>query len=133
LEEDMFFNDERQYMKYRFFYVACLLVYMVVCGCASSKMSLQDRSGEWIARPLSELEQEMKSADSYASKIGWKETTYPLANGDFVYVEPIGTDCSLHWEVNQSGIIIGCQVKGRGCEQSTGSSDEGSIVHTNIR
>ena len=54
---------------------------------------------------MTELKQEMKSPDSYASKIGWKETTYPLPNRNFVYIEPVSADCSVHWEVNEGGII----------------------------
>ncbi len=86
-------------------------------------MSVEDRSRDWITRPLSELKQEMKRPDSYASKIGWKETTYPLANGNFVYVEPVSVDCSVHWKISQSGIIIGYQAKGTGCKQEGVSDD----------
>src|SRR5512135_1335339 len=109
--------------------VICLLLYTILLyGCAS-QMSIEDLSRDWIAKPLSELKQEMKSPDSYASKIGWKETTYPLANGNFVYVEPVGADCSVHWEVNQGGIIIGYQAKGNGCKQSEGPNNS-SIENT---
>ena len=116
-------------MKYWPFNVAWLLLYIfLLYGCAS-QMSLENRSRDWITRPLSELKQEMKSPDSYASKIGWKETTYPLANGNFVYVEPVSADCSVHWEINQGGIIIGYQAKGNGCKQSEGPNKSG-IEHT---
>jgi hypothetical protein len=93
-------------------------------------MSLEDRSREWITRPLSELQQAMKSPDSYAAKIGWKETTYPLANRNFVYIEPVSTDCFVHWEVNEGGIIIGYQTKGNGCTQGGGPE---SITNIPIR
>ncbi len=93
-------------------------------------MSRQDLSGNWIARPLAELKQEMKNPDSYASKIGWKETTYPLPNGDFVFVEPISADCSVHWEVNQNGMIIGYQAKGKDCKLGGGPD---SIIKTQIK
>jgi hypothetical protein len=109
-------------MKYRAIIAASLLLYIgSLLGCAS-QMSLENRGNEWVARPLSELKQEMKSPDSYASKIGWKETTYPLANGDYAYVEPLSADCSIHWEVNQSGIIIGYKAKGEGCKKGKGTS-----------
>ena len=114
-------------MKHWSFNAAWLLPYIILlCGCAS-QMSVEDRSRYWITRPLSELKQEMKSPDSYASKIGWKETTYPLANGNFVYVEPVSADCSVHWEISQSGIIIGYQAKGNGCKQ-VGVSDDHNII-----
>jgi hypothetical protein len=94
------------------FLAACLF-----CGCAS-QMTVEEHTGEWIARPLSELKEEVKKPDSYASRIGWKETTYPLVNGDFVYVEPVFADCAVHWEVNPKGIIIAYQAKGKGCEHA---------------
>jgi hypothetical protein len=59
----------------------------------------------------------MKNPDSYASKIGWKETTYPLANGNFIYIEPVSADCLIHWEINQNGIIIGYQSIEKYCKQ----------------
>ena len=93
-----------------------LLSAILLYGCASQR-SLEDLSREWITRPLSELQEEMKKPDSYASKIGWKETTYPLANGNYVYVEPVRTNCFVHWEINDGGIIIGYQVKGDGCKE----------------
>ena len=118
-------------MKYwSFNAVWVLLCIILLYGCASQR-SLEDLSRDWIARPLSELKQEMKSPDSYASKIGWKETTYPLANGNFVYVEPVSADCSVHWEINQSGIIIGYHAKGNDCKQSEGPDNR--IINTHIR
>ncbi len=118
-------------MKYLVLKGVCLVLSMVLFyGCASQK-SLEDLSRVWIARPLSELKQEMKGPDSYASKIGWKETTYPLSNGNSVFVEPISADCSLHWEISQSGIIIGYVGKGDGCKREGGPEDK-SIRNTQI-
>jgi hypothetical protein len=91
-------------------------------------MSLEDRSRNWLGRPLSELKQEMKSPDSYASKIGWKETTYPLANGDFAYVEPVSADCSVHFEISQGGTVIGYRAIGNGCKQ--GGGPDNSVTKT---
>lgn len=93
-----------------------LLLLVFLYGCAS-KMNLAAHRNEWITRPLSELKQEMSNPDSYASKIKWEETTYQLANGNFVFVEPVGRDCSVHWEVIPKGIIVGFQARGNGCEQ----------------
>jgi len=103
-------------VKYGSVNAVCLLLSIILLyGCAS-QMSLEDLSREWITRPLAELKQEMKSPDSYASKIGWKDTTYPLPNGNFVYIQPASNDCYVHWEVNQGGTIIGYQFKGNGCK-----------------
>jgi hypothetical protein len=106
-----------------------LLFIILLSGCAS-QLSLEDRGNYWIGRPLAELKQEMKSPDSYASKIGWNEITYPLVNGDFVYVEPVSADCSLHWEIDPGGIIIGYQVEGNGCKPGEGS---GGVIRTQSR
>ncbi len=107
-------------MKYWSGNAAWLLLFMILLfGCASP-LSLEDLSREWITRPLAELKQEMKRPDSYASKIGWQETTYPLANRNFVYVQPVSEECSVHWEVNEGGIIIGYRAKGKGCNRPAG-------------
>jgi len=124
------FDNEDNSVKYWSVNAVWLLLYIVLLyGCAS-QMSLEDLSREWITRPLSELKQEMKSPDSYASKIGWKETTYPLPNRNFVYIQPVKADCFVHWEVNEGGIIIGYQAKGNGCKQGGGPD---SITDIQIR
>jgi hypothetical protein len=65
----------------------------------------------------------MKRPDSYASKIGWKETTYPLANGYYVFVEPLSKECSVHWDINPRDKIVGYRAIGSGCAQK-GSDDQ---------
>ena len=95
----------------------CFLLFIVfLYGCASP-IYVKDHAKNWIARPLSELKQAMKSPDSYASKIGWKETTYQLANGNSVYIEPLSGDCSIHWEISPRGTIIRYRAVGSGCAQ----------------
>jgi hypothetical protein len=100
-----------------------LLFTVLLNGCAS-QVSVADHGAEWIARPLSELKQEMSRPDSYASKSGWKETTYPLTNGNYVYVEPLRPDCLVQWEVNSKGIIIGYNTKGKDCDQEEQLTDD---------
>ncbi len=105
-------------MEYRlimFFKAGCLLFFIVFLNGCASQIAVDDLSREWIARPLSELKQEMQRPDSYASKTGWKETTYSLADGNYVYVEPVANDCLMLWEINSGGIIIGYDTKGSGC------------------
>ncbi len=114
-------------MKYRSVSIVGLLFFLfLLCGCAS-QTTREDRMTSWITRPLSELKQEMNRPDSYATKVGWKESTYQLANGNVVYIEPVSIDCSVHWEINQGGIIIGYQVKG--CKQR---EDTNNIINTRI-
>jgi len=52
------------------------------------------------------------SLESYASRIGWKEKTYQLDNGNWVYVEPDSKNCFIHWEVNPLGIFVGYKLEG---------------------
>ncbi len=99
----------------------CFLLFIVSLFACSSQIYVKDHAKNWIARPLSELKQAMKSPDSYASNIGWKETTYPLANGNSVYVEPLSEDCSIHWETSPRGTIIRYRAVGSGCEQESGA------------
>ena len=110
--------EEGEIMTYRstlLFKAGCLLFFIFFLNGCASQIDVDEHSREWIARPISELKQEVNRPDSYASKKGWKETTYPLADGNYVYVEPIGDDCLMHWEINSGGIIIGYQAKGNGC------------------
>jgi hypothetical protein len=112
------FHNEDDIVKDWAVKIFCLPLFMILLyGCAA-QMSLEDLTRDWIARPLSERKQEIEKPDSYASKIGWKETVYPLANRNFVYVEPISADCSVHWEINETGIIVGYRAKGTGCKQT---------------
>lgn len=97
-----------------------LLLIVFLSGC-SSQINIKEHVNDWMSRPVSELKQAMKSPDSYASKIKWKETTYPLANGNSVYVEPISEDCSIHWETTPRGTIIRYRTEGKGCEMESSS------------
>ncbi|MEW5744939.1 MAG: hypothetical protein AB1805_05835 [Nitrospirota bacterium] len=104
------------------YFFALFLIFLY--GCAS-QATLDEHEREWIARPLTELKQEMSRPGSYASKTGWKESVYPLANGNSVYIEPFAKDCFVHWEVNPRGTIIGYRAEGSGCVQAA-SADNNS-------
>jgi len=95
-------------------------------GCAS-QIDIKDHVKNWIARPVEELKQSVKKPDSYASKIGWKETSYPLANGNSVYVEPVGENCTINWEISPRGTIINYKALGEGCKQG---QDPNSFMRT---
>jgi|GEM_PF-698376 len=92
-----------------------LVLIIFLHGCAS-QMDVKDHARNWMARPVSELKETMKSPDSYASKIGWKETTYKLASGNSVFIEPLSENCTVSWEVSQRGTIIGYKTAGKDCE-----------------
>jgi len=106
----------------------CFVLFIILLSGCTYEVPVEDLSNEWISRPLDELKQAMKSPDSYASKIGWQEKTYPIANGYFAYVEPISPDCSIHWSVNQRDIIVDYRAIGKGCKHTTdASTSEGNM------
>lgn len=92
-------------------------------GCVSQIPSLKSYLKTGMGLPIAEVQQRMSRPSSYASSIGWQETTYPLDNGNWVYVEPTGEHgkllgggpCFVHWEVNPEGIIVGAHTEGEGC------------------
>jgi len=63
--------------------------------------------------PIEETKKLILRLESYASRIGWKEKTYQLNNGNWVYVEPDSKNCFIHWEVNPQGIIVGYKLEGK--------------------
>ena len=69
-----------------------------------------------MGRPVAELQEIISSPTSHASKIEWKETTYQLNNGNWVYVTPDVKDCFIHWEINPDGIIVGYRLEDEGCK-----------------
>lgn len=93
------------------------MVVSVLClgGCVSQIVSLKAYTEGWLGRPIEEKRQVILRHGSHASRIGWKETTYKLDNGNWVYVEPDRKDCFIHWEVNPQGIIVGYRTEGKGC------------------
>lgn len=93
----------------------------LITGCASSQKSLDARGSEWVARTLPELKQAMARPDSYASKIRWKEKTYPLANGDTMFVEPVFDGCEMHWQIRPSGLIVDYKAVGDTCYPKPGT------------
>lgn len=101
-----------------------LLLLLFLSGCAP-QVAVEDLGNEWISRPLAELKQAVQSSDSYASKIGWQEKTYPLANGYYAYVEPISPNCSIHWSINQRDIIVDYRAIGSGCHRTGEDAEKG--------
>lgn len=85
-------------------------------GCSFSIPTLKGHRKEGMGLPISVLKEINVRDGSYASSIGWKETTYTLPNGNWVYVDPYAPNCLVHWEVNPEGIIVGSRVEGNGCD-----------------
>ncbi len=91
---------------------------LMLCGCPSLPTLGSDiRHG--IGLPIA-LIKELDSkpnlfTDDYKAEIGWKETTYKLDNGNWVWVDVAKRNCFIHWEVNPQGIIVGAHTEGNGC------------------
>jgi hypothetical protein len=90
-----------------------LFTTLFAVSCLSQIVSIEDNTNSWIGRPLEEIRRPILRPESYASRIGWKEKTYSLDNGNWVYVEPDSPGCFIHWEVNQQGIIVGYKLEGK--------------------
>ena len=92
---------------------------LIMSGCLSQIAPLSEYKKSWIGHPISELKEAMSHPnvmDSYKSKIGWKDRTYELPNGNSVFAELEWKDCVIHWEVNPEGIIVGSRTEGNGCK-----------------
>jgi hypothetical protein len=97
---------------------------LVMAGCASQAVFIEEHGNEYVARNVDELRDYMNSPQSYASKAKWKEITYPMADGYYGFVEPIGKGCDMHWRVNQRNKIVGYEAKGEGCDRTKTSDLE---------
>jgi hypothetical protein len=89
-----------------------LILIFIFSGCIPSLDSYAKKS---IGRPISAKIDVISRPNSYASSIGWREKTYKLDNGNWVYVEPDSPNCLIHWEVNPQGIIVGYKLEGNRC------------------
>lgn len=91
------------------------LLYSLMAGCNSQIPTLRAWADQCIGRPVAEQKRLDAEPESYASRIGWKTTTYDLPNGHWVYVSPDRDKCEVHFEVGKGGIIVGYQLVGNGC------------------
>jgi hypothetical protein len=97
---------------------------VILCGCASQAVFIEEHGHEYVARHIDELREYMNSPQSYASKVKWKENVYPMADGYYGFVEPIGKDCAMHWTVNKRDKLVRYDAKGDGCDRTTKSDLE---------
>lgn len=88
---------------------------LILCGCPSVPTLRSDiRHG--IGLPIDKVKEagaKPSILDGYKSEIEWKETTYQLDNGNWVWVEVAWKDCFIHWEVNPQGIVVGARTEGK--------------------
>lgn len=100
---------------YLLFSVLAISCTILNAGCLSQISPFKTAADSWIGRPIQEIREINERLGSYANRIKWKEKTYNLENGNWVYVEPDRQDCLVHWEVNREGIIVGYTTEGEGC------------------
>ena len=103
--------------------IKILTITMVLAGCMSQIVSMDEHTRSWIGYPIAGIKATVEARQSYASRIGWKERTYPLENGNWVYIEPAILRTFVHWEVNPQGIIVGYAVETVGKGKTTKGKD----------
>ena len=69
-----------------------------------------------VGRPYEQYRRLQQSPGSYASRIGWQEKSYELPNGNRMYVDPMKPQCTVYWEVNKVGTIVGYKAEGIQCD-----------------
>ena len=92
------------------------LVFLLSVGGCAPYPTLRGYRNSIMGSPIDHIKELNAREGSYASSIGWKETTYPLANGNWAYVDPYAPNCVVHLEVNPTGIIVGSRAEGSGCD-----------------
>ena len=95
----------------KMYFSICLMLFSV--GCLSNIVSIDEHTKYWVGHHIEEKKAVVNDSHSYASRSGWKERTYQLGNGNWVYVQPDSPNCIIHWEVNPQGIIVGYKLEGK--------------------
>ncbi len=95
-------------------YTILVLLAISLNGCAQIP-SPEEYGESGIGLSIEKLKAIGSRPGSYESRIGWKEVTYQLDNGNWVYVEPLSKRCLMHWEVTPKGIIVGYRIEGTRC------------------
>jgi hypothetical protein len=94
-----------------------LLLTAGIGACSVSQIPTLDEYGKaCIGLNISVIRELTVGPNSYATRVGWEEKTYALANGHLVYVQPDRPNCEIHFEVNSEGIIVGYTPMGTGCK-----------------
>lgn len=102
-------------MRYPFL-ASVIILSGLLLGCLRSQIvSLEEYTAGWIGHPVNELRTIVLQPTSYASRTGWKETTYKLGDGYWIYVEPEKKGCIIHWKIDPNGIIVGYKTEGERC------------------
>jgi hypothetical protein len=87
----------------------------LLAACSTSIPGLKEWADPIIGHPIAIIRENDKRPGSYASRIGWKEKTYPLDDSRWVYVHADRPGCEIHFEVNADGNVLGYRAVGEGC------------------
>jgi hypothetical protein len=94
-----------------------LLLTAGIGACSYSQIPTLDEYGKaCIGLNISVIRELTVGPNSYATRVGWEEKTYALANGHLVYVQPDRPNCEIHFEVNSEDIVVGYTPMGTGCK-----------------
>jgi len=96
--------------------VIIVFALFILSGClGGSSLEQSAESGIGLSiNVLKEIHARPNSMAAYNRKIGWKETTYTLENGNWIYVtlyREARKNRYIHWEVNPEGIIVDSTIK----------------------
>ena len=98
------------------FAVAVVLVLSYSCGGHGQIEPVPDFARDFVGQPLERYKAIGRRSETYASRIGWQEKTYDLPNGNWVYVAPVKRNCTILWEVDKTGVIVGYKLEGTRCD-----------------
>lgn len=93
--------------------VASVALSLLLWGCVNYIPTFKEWSSGLIGAPIRPLVEATQREGSFASRMGWEDRRYTLANGNWVYVFPAGRDCIVHAEVGGDDIIVNYWTEGR--------------------
>jgi hypothetical protein len=92
-------------------------IFAIACAsCASQTQSVSSFGDYSVGRPFAEYKALLSKPTSYANRSGWKERSYDLPNGNWVYVAPMNGFCAIYWEIDKAGTIVRYGLEGEGCD-----------------
>jgi hypothetical protein len=94
-----------------------LVILAIACAsCASHKQTVRSYAEHSVGQPFAQYKAELGKPTSYANRSGSKERRYVLPNGNWVHEAPMNLFCTIHWEMDKAGTIVGYRLEGEGCD-----------------
>src|SRR4051812_38876871 len=73
-------------------------------ACISQIAPAHEQAQSWLGRSIEDYR---RFPSSYMSRTGAREQQYRLPTGNTVVVTPLRPGCSIHWETDTTGTIVG--------------------------